>query len=440
MTNLAPVPPMNLDAEESVLGAMMISKGAINTCSEYLTPADFYRQSHALIYSAIIELDNRDIPADPITVREHMESAGTLETIGGRQRIHELAGVVSATGNAGHYASIVRDLATLRGLIRVGQEYARMGYERPGELPDLLDQAEKLLYEVTAQRDHGELAHIAASLALTVARMDELSDKDITGLPTGLAALDSLTTGLQQGNLIVIGGRPSMGKSALALNITHHAAVRLNKPLPVAVFSLEMSNYEVNQRLISLNTGVPLNKLRKPKELGPSWQSVHDAKSRLETAPIYIDDSGDLRITELRSRARRLKTRMHNLSLIVVDYIQLMVSESGKHTNREQEVAGISRGLKSIARELDVPVVCLSQLNRGLEARTDKRPTLADLRESGAIEQDADVVIFVYRDEVYNKQTDKPGTAELIVAKQRQGPTGIAEALWSARTARFADA
>lgn len=437
MNDLAPIPPQNLEAEESVLGAMMMSKGALNACAEILAPDDFYRNSHGLIFKAMVDLEFTDRPVDVITLTEHMETIGTLDQAGGRPRLHELAALVPSTANAPHYASIVRDTASFRGLIRVGQEIARLGWERPGETRELFDQAEQTLFDLTTHRDSRELASLAKSLHETVELMHALRDKEITGLSTGLSELDTLTAGLQPGNLIIVAGRPSMGKSALALCLLNHAGMAEQ---PAAMFSLEMSEVEINQRLLSLQTGIPLTKLRKPKDLlQPEWSNIYAASSKLEQAPIYVDDSGDLRITELRSRARRLKAKRPDLALLVVDYLQLMAGDVS-HANREQEVAQMSRGLKSLARELKLPVVCLSQLNRSLEARTDKRPMLSDLRESGAIEQDADVVIFVYRDEVYNKQTDTPGLAELIVAKHRQGPLATVYSRWSKLTARFSDA
>lgn len=431
----APMPPANLEAEESVLGAMMINRNAIVACTDVLTAEDFYRGSHGCVYQAILELDLRDEPVDFITLSDFLEERGELDKAGGKPRLAELASIVPATANAGHYAQIIREMAQLRGLIRVGHELARMGFERPGEIEELIDRSETLVLDLAQTRDRGELEHVSASLAHTNRLMAELAHADITGTSTGLRALDELTAGLQPGNLVVVAARPSMGKSALALGISRHVAM-LNTP--VAIFSLEMSKTEVDQRLICHETNIPLQKLRKPKTLlQPEWSSVLGATNTLARLPLYIDDSGDIRITELRSRARRLKSRQPSLGLIVVDYLQLMVAE-GRIENRVQEVSQISRGLKVLARDLHIPVIAVSQLNRSLENRSNKRPQLSDLRDSGAVEQDADVVIFVYREEVYSG--NNPGEAELIVAKHRNGPTDTLKATWMKRTARFADA
>lgn len=437
MLENAQVPPQNLEAEESVLGAMMLAPSAIGAVTEQLQPRDFYRASHAKIYRAAVDLYTLGKPVDAITLVDALEENGHLESIGGKPRIHELANLVPAVSNAGHYASIVHEMALLRRFINVGHEAARMGYERPHPLPEMIERLEQMVLDVAQQRTGAELEHFGDGLDETIQFMQNTADQDLTGIPTGLTLLDEATGGFQPGNLIVVAGRPSMGKSALGVGFAYHAATQ---GTPAAVFTLEMSKAEVTQRLIARHTNVPLQRIRKPKDMtGVDWTTIINARTPMHQLPIHIDDSGDLRITELRSRARRLKQQHPDLGLIVVDYLQLMASADDRPETRTQEVSQISRGLKVLARDLDVPVIALSQLNRNLESRVDKRPMLSDLRESGSIEQDADLVLFVYRDEVYNKNTDTPGQAELVVAKHRQGPTATVFAHWSKLTARFSN-
>lgn len=432
----ATVPPQNLEAEESVLGAMMIAPAAIDSVTELLDAGDFYRDSHARIYRAAVGLHMKNEPVDAITLTNELDQLGELEKVGGRVRLHELARLVPATANARHYATIVRETATMRGLIRAGGEIAQLGWEHEGEPDALVSQAEEIIFDLTQHRDSSDLEHVAVSLRDTHRLMHEQADAEITGLPTGLALVDELTAGLQPGNLVIVAARPSMGKSALVIGVASHVAT-LGRP--VGIFSLEMSRVEVNQRLLSHRTGISLHRLRKPRNLHqPDWPTINAQVAKLSEEPIYIDDSGSLRMSELRARARRLKTRKPDLALIVVDYLQLMVGEQ-RIENRVQEVSQISRGLKVLARDLNIPIIALSQLNRALEQRTDKRPILSDLRESGSIEQDADVVLFIYRDEVYHAQTDEPGVAELIVGKHRNGPTGMVKVSWRKQTARFHD-
>lgn len=431
------VPPQNLEAEESVLGAMMIAPAAIDAVTEILEPGDFYRESHGRIYQAAVSLHMKNEPVDAITLTNELDQLGELDRVGGRVRLHELARLVPASANARHYAEIVRENATLRGLIRAGGQIAQLGWDHEGEPEELVSQAEQVVFDLTQHRDSSDLEHLASSLRDTHRLMQEQAHSEITGLPTGLRLVDELTAGLQPGNLVIVAARPSMGKSALAIGIANHVAA-LGKP--VGVFSLEMSRVEVNQRLLSHRTGISLHRLRKPRNLHqPDWAMISTIAAELADEPIYIDDSGSLRMSELRARARRLRSRQPDLALIVVDYLQLMVGEQ-RIENRVQEVSQISRGLKILARDLNVPVLALSQLNRALEQRTDKRPILSDLRESGSIEQDADVVMFIYRDEMYHAQTDEPGVAELIVGKHRNGPTGMVKVAWRKQTARFHDA
>jgi replicative DNA helicase len=380
----APVPPQNLDAEESVLGAMMLSPGAIGAVSEILDAGDFYRESHAKVYRAALALYARGEPVDAITLVDALEERNELEDAGGRVRIHELAALVPATANAAHYARIVREMATLRGLIRSGQEIARLGWERPGEARDLVDRAEQVIFELSQARVTGEFAHIEALLKESFERITALYEagEDVTGVPSGFRDIDRLTSGFQPGNLVIVAARPSMGKSGLALCMAANIAVR--RETPVALFTLEMSKSEVTQRLMCSEAKVESQRLRNGKLAADDWPRLTAACDKLAKAPIYVDDTGSITMMEIRSKARRLKSKEPNLGLIVVDYIQLMTSGATVE-NRVQEVSQISRNLKVLARDLDVPVLALSQLSRAVEQRHDKRPILSDLRESGCL-------------------------------------------------------
>ena len=402
----APVPPQNLDAEESVLGAMMLSPGAIGAVSEILDAGDFYRESHAKIYRASLALYAKGEPVDAITLVDELEERGELENAGGRTRIHELASLVPATANAAHYARIVREMATLRGLIRVGSEIAQLGWERPGETDDLVDRAEQVLFELSQQRVSGEFSHIEDLLKESFERITALYEAgaELTGTPSGFRDFDRITSGFQPGNLIIVAARPSMGKSALALCMAANVAVR--HEIPVALFTLEMSKTEVTQRLMCSEAKVESQRLRTGKLAADDWPRLTAACDKLAKAPVYVDDTGSITMMELRSKARRLKSREAHLGLIIVDYLQLMTSGTNPE-NRVQEVSQISRQLKVLARDLDVPILALSQLSRAVEQRHDKRPILSDLRESGSIEQDADIVAFIYRDDYYNDESDQ---------------------------------
>jgi replicative DNA helicase len=434
----APVPPQNLDAEESVLGAMMLSPGAIGAVSEVLSASDFYRESHARIYRAALALYAKGEPVDAITLVDELETRGELENVGGRGRVHELASLVPATANAAHYARIVRETATLRGLIDAGSEIARLGWERPGETTDLVDRAEQVIFELSQSRVTGEFAHIETLLKESFERITALyeSGADLTGTPSGFRDLDRLTSGFQPGNLIVVAARPSMGKSALGLCMAANLGVRYQ--MPTAIFTLEMSKSEVTQRLMCSEAKVESQRLRTGKLAVDDWPRLTAACDKLAKAPVYVDDTGSITMMELRSKARRLKSREPELGLIIVDYLQLMTSGSNPE-NRVQEVSQISRNLKVLARDLEVPILAMSQLSRAVEQRHDKRPLLSDLRESGSIEQDADLVMFVYRDEYYNEESDSQGLAELILAKHRNGPTDSIKLSFLKRYAKFAD-
>ena len=418
----APVPPQNLEAEESVLGAMLLSASAIAAVSEVLDPADFYRGSHAKIYQAALALYGRGEPVDAITLVDELEQRGELEDVGGRVRVHELAALVPAAGNARHYAQIVRESATLRNLIRAGNDISRLGWERPGDARELVDRAEQIIFDMSQERVAGDFEHIEALLKDSFERITALFDAgaDVTGVPSGFRDLDRITSGFQPGNLIILAARPSMGKSALALCAAANIAVRDERP--VALFTLEMSKSEVTQRLMCSEAKVESQRLRSGRLAQEDWPRLTAACDKLMKAPIYVDDTGSITMMELRSKARRLKSRHPQLGLVVVDYLQLMTSGSNPE-NRVQEVSQISRQLKVLARDLEVPILALSQLSRAVEQRHDKRPILSDLRESGSIEQDADLVMFVYRDEYYNGEESE---AQGLASTARTGVRNVA--------------
>jgi replicative DNA helicase len=432
-------PPQNLEAEESVLGAMMISGSAISAVSEVLSPNDFYRETHGRIYHAALTLYTDGQPVDAITLVNELEKRGELEGVGGRVRLHELAALVPAAANAGHYALIVREMATLRGLINVGTEIARLGWERPGETRELVDEAEQVVFGLSHARVATEFAHIEDLLKESWERLTAMYEAgaEITGIPSGFRDLDRLTSGFQPGNLVLVAARPSMGKSALGLCIAANLALRHDTP--VALFTLEMSKDEVTQRLLCSEAKVESQRLRMGKLDADDIPRLIAAGDKLMKAPIYVDDTGSVTMMEMRSKARRLKTRHPKLGLIVVDYLQLMTS-GAKEENRVQEVSQISRSLKVLARDLEIPIVAMSQLSRAVEQRNDKRPILSDLRESGSLEQDADMVMFVYRDEYYDQnESESRGLAEIILAKNRNGPIGTKKLAFANRYAKFAD-
>jgi replicative DNA helicase len=441
LRDTAPVPPQNLDAEESVLGAMMLAPGAIAAVSEVLDSEgrEFYRESHAKMYRAALTLYAKGEPVDAITLVDQLDERGELEDVGGKARVHELAALVPASANAGHYAQIVREAATLRGLIRAGGEIARLGWERPGEATELVDQAEQIVFDLSQQRATGEFSHIETLLKESFERITALyeSGADVTGVPSGFRDLDRITSGFQPGNLIIIAARPSMGKSALGLCMAANLAVR--HEVPVALFTLEMSKSEVTQRLMCSEAKVESQRLRTGKLAADDWPRLTAACDKLAKAPVYVDDTGSVTMMEIRSKARRLKSKHPDLGLIVIDYLQLMTSGTSAE-NRVQEVSQISRSLKVLARDLDVPIIAMSQLSRAVEQRHDKRPILSDLRESGSIEQDADIVCFIYRDEYYaGEESDQQGLAEVIVAKHRNGPTDTIKLSFLKRYAKFSD-
>ena len=432
------IPPQNLEAEESTLGAMLISERAVSAVAEMLMPNDFYRPHHGTIYKAMLELDKTGSPVDALVLSDFLEERGELVGIGGQSRIAELAGLVPAASNVEHYARIVRDTAILRKLVSAGQVITDMGYERSGETTEIIDRAEQMLFEISQRRTTGDFSDIKELIAANfelVSRLQETGDT-IVGVSSGYPELDKMTTGFHPGNLIIVASRPSMGKSSLALSIATHLGM---KEIPVALFTLEMSEQEVTQRLVSMEGKIDSQRLRTGQLTPDDWERFTTVSGKLANMPLSIDDSGSTSIMEMRSKARRLKAKHPKLGMIIVDYVQLMIPD-GDADNRVQEVSQISRGLKVLARELRVPIIAMSQLNRSVEGRHDKRPLLSDLRESGALEQDADLVMFIYRDDYYKKEeSEQQGIAEIILGKQRNGPVGTVRLSFIRRYAKFAN-
>jgi replicative DNA helicase len=418
------LPPQNLEAEQSVLGAVLLESNALLKAIDIITEEDFYREGHRKIFRAMLDLFDKGEAIDLVTMSEYLTRSNDLESVGGNSYLAALAGQVPTAANVVYHAKILKEKSILRHLLRTSTEIASRVYESGHEADELLDIAEKRIFEISDKRVRTAFQPLRSVVKDSFTMIEQLYDKKeaITGVPSGFPELDEMTTGFQKGDIIVVGGRPSMGKTALSLNIAQHVGVELKEP--VAIFSLEMSTRQLVMRMLCSEAMVDSNKVRKGFVSKQDWHKLTSAAGRLTEAPVFIDDSSDINVLEMRAKARRLKME-HGLSLVIVDYLQLMRGRAS-FERREQEISDISRSLKSLAKELDIPVIALSQLNRGVELRTDKRPNLADLRESGAIEQDADVILFLYRDEVYDKHNpDKRGKAEAIVAKQRNGPTGL---------------
>jgi len=415
------IPPQNLEAEVSVLGGILLENEALNRVLEVMREEDFYREAHRKIFSAILALYERNEPADLITLAEVLRKREHLEDIGGIEYLNSLVNGVPTAANITYYAKIIKEKSLLRKLIHRATEIVSQGYAGSEDVHDFLDRAEQAIFEISEDRVRPSFYPIKDIIKSSFKTIEKLFENRqlITGVATGFVKLDELTSGLQPSELIIVAGRPSMGKTAFALNIAQHAAI--HGGVPAAIFSLEMAKEQLALRLLCSEAKVDAHRLRGGFLSETDWPKLTRAAGNLSEAPIFIDDTPGLTALEMRAKSRRLK-REYNLGLIIVDYLQLMRGRAASET-REQEISDISRSLKSLAKELTVPVVALSQLNRRVEERGDKRPQLADLRESGAIEQDADVIIFLYRDEVYNKSEDNKGKAEIIIGKQRNGPT-----------------
>ncbi len=435
--NFSKIPPNSLEAEQSVLGAMLLDKEAISTATEVINGEDFYREAHKEIYEAIIEIFNKNEPVDLITITEKLKQRNTIEAIGGVTYLVNLQNVVPSTRNVKHYAEIIHEKSILRRLIKSSNEVSSSCYDAKEEVVSIIDRAEKNIFDISLSRSTRGYTHIKDVLSSNFDKIEELylNKGRITGVPTGFLDLDSKLSGLQKSDLILVAARPSMGKSALMMNIVQYSSVR--EKVPSVVFSLEMSKEQLSQRLLCAEALIDSHRLRVGDISEDEWVKLARAMGPLAQAPIFIDDTPAISITEMRAKCRRLKIE-HNLGLVVVDYLQLMQGK-GNYDSRQQEISDISRSLKALARELNVPVVALSQLSRAPEMRADHRPILSDLRESGAIEQDADVVMFLYRDEYYHPDTEKKNIGELIIAKQRNGPTGVVELVWLGQYTKFAN-
>lgn len=428
------IPPQNLEAEQALLGAMMLSPDALAIAVERVSVDDFYRPAHAHIFEAITALYAAGEPVDHVTVAEMLRRAGVLEAIGGEAILVSIKANTPAASSASRYATIVQELALLRRLINVAGEISELCFDVPDDVAAAVDRAESLVFEVAQRRTTDTVKPIRVLLEQSLERIEALHARGeaITGVPTGFVDVDEHLAGLQPSNLVIVGARPSMGKTAFALGLAAHASLH---GVPTLFFSLEMSFLEIAQRLICAEARVDPSRIRNGRLLETDWPKLSTTIGRLEDAKLFVDDSPNTTVMDIRAKARRLRSR-EQLGLVIVDYLQLM-SGRGNAENRQVEVAEISRGLKLLARELDVPVVALSQLSRNLESRSDRRPMLADLRESGSLEQDADVVMFLYRDEVYNADSADRGTAEVIVAKHRNGPTGVKRLAFVSNYARF---
>ncbi len=431
------MPPNDLESEQSVLGGMLLSKDAIGEVSEILTGRDFYKPAHETIYAAIMDVYAAGEPADPITVAAHLTRRGEINKVGGASYLHTLVQSVPTAANAAFYADIVQERAVLRRLTEAGTRIAQLGYAGEGDLDEIVNTAQAEMYAVTEHRTTREPGSAIASIVERV--VDSVGARDegeITGVPTGFTDLDSLTKGFQPGQLIVLAGRPAMGKSTVALDFARAAAI--GHGLGVALFSLEMSEDEIGMRVLSAEARVALHHLRGGTVTDDDWKRIGRRLPAIGEARLHVDDSPGLTLADIRTRTRRIAAR-EGLNLVVVDYLQLIIATSRRGSSRQEDVAAISRGLKLLAKDLRVPVIALSQLNRGSEMRQDKRPQVSDLRESGAIENDADMVILLHREDAYEEGSPRAGEADLIVGKHRNGPTATITVAFQGHYSRFVD-
>ncbi|MGJ6979728.1 replicative DNA helicase [Aestuariimicrobium soli] len=429
-------PPQDLAAEQSVLGAMLMSKDAIAEVTEILQPQDFYRPNHEAIFDAIVELFARGEPADPITVADLMNKKGTLGRAGGHVYLVDLLQSVSVAANATYYAEIVRDKATLRRLVEASIKIAQMSYTGQGDVNDIVDSAQQEVYNVSTGKVADDFMPLSMLIEPTIDEMEAIESRDgvMSGVPTGFQEMDELTNGLHPGQMIIVAARPAVGKSTFALDLARACSIKHR--LTSVFFSLEMGRTEIVMRLLSAEAQVALHAIRSGKLSDQDWDRVVAKTQQISEAPLFIDDSPNLTMMEIRAKARRLKQR-HDLKLVIIDYMQLM-SSGKKVESRQLEVSEFSRQIKLLAKELEIPVIALSQLNRGPEQRTDKRPMMSDLRESGSLEQDADMVILLHREDLYDKES-RVGEADLIVAKHRNGPTATVPVAFQGHYSRFVD-
>ncbi len=435
---LEKLPPQNLEAEQSVLGAILLENDALLKAVEILSPSDFYKQSHRRIFNAMLALLDQNEPIDLITITDYLRQTNEIESVGAVSYLSSLVNTVPTAANVVHHSKIIREKGLMRGLINASTDIASKIYEDNLGGDELVNYAEKTIFEISEKRIKASFSKLNDVIKDSFEMIEHLYDKKdaITGISSGFKDLDEMTTGFQPGDLIVIGGRPSMGKTAFSLNIAQHVGIHVKEP--VAIFSLEMSKKQLALRMLCSEAMVDSNSVRKGFIKKKDWHKLTSAAGNLAEAPIFIDDSSDIAALQMRAKARRLKME-HGLGLVIVDYLQLMRGRMGAE-RREQEISEISRSMKALAKELEVPVIALSQLNRGVEQRRPPIPNLADLRESGAIEQDADVILFLYRDQVYNKDNpDIKNKAQVIIAKQRNGPTGKIDLTFLSDCTRFTD-
>lgn len=437
MEDISRIPPHSVESEQSILGSIILDKDAIITVSETINPSDFYKEAHKIIYESMLKLNSNNEPIDLITLIEELRKEGHLDNVGGISYLTSLSTIVPTTSNVKYYANIVKEKSVMRQLIKASNEIINLGYDASTDVQEILDQAEKNIFDISQEKSGDDIQPINLVLQDTFDMIERLCTQksDVTGITTGFTDLNKKINGLQRTDLILLAARPAMGKTAFSLNLVQNAA--LKGDASVAVFSLEMSKEQLVQRMLSAQSNVELSKI-KTGSLGESdWPRIIDAMAVLSEANIFIDDTPGIKISEIRSKCRRLKIEK-GLDLILIDYLQLMEGE-GKNENRQQEIAKISRSLKILAKELDCPVVALSQLSRSPELRKDHRPILSDLRESGSIEQDADIVMFLYRDEYYHDDSEKKNIGEVIIAKNRHGETGNVELVWFGQVQKFAD-
>ena len=432
------IPPHNDEAERSVLGSALLDKDALFAVVELLTADDFYNEAHKEIFKAVTDLYKKSAPVDVLTVSEELKRRNSLEMVGGRAYIAALSADVPSTSNAAEYAKIISNKSSLRRLINTAGDIMQTSYDENMETNAILDMAEREIFEIAQKGQKSDFSHIKDVLLENINIIDKMSEMEgnLTGITTGFRDLDQLTSGLHRSDLIILAARPAMGKTAFALSVAQGAAIKGNAS--VMIFSMEMSKEQLGQRLLSMESRIEMQSLKTGKLERKDWDQINMALDTLSRANINIDDTPGISIMEMKNKCRRHKAEK-GLDLIVIDCLQLMSIEGKKTESRTQEISQLSRSLKLLARELDCPVIVLSQLSRAVESRPNKRPMLSDLRKSGSIEQDADIVIFLYRDEYYNPETDKPGECEVIVAKHRSGPTGTVDVTWLGKYTRFAD-
>ncbi|CDI48153.1 replicative DNA helicase [Clostridium tetani] len=428
--------PQNIDAEQSVLGAMIIDKTSIAQALEVLNKEDFYKEAHQIIYEAILDLYKKDVAVDMVTITENLQSKEKLELVGGVTYISEVGTSVISTANLQSYIDIVKDKSTLRKLIRASTEIINDSYNKQDDVVNVVDSAEKKIFNIGINRNASDFEAMSTVLERGFLEIEKIFNNKggVTGVPSGFPELDSKTSGFQKGDMVLIAARPSMGKTTFALNLAQYAALREGKS--IAVFSLEMSKEQLAYKFLCSEANVDMLKLRTGNLEDKDWENIAKASGPLSLAKIYIDDTPGITVMEMRSKCRRLKME-RGIDMIVIDYLQLMAG-SRSSESRQQEVSEISRSIKALAKEMECPVIALSQLSRAPEQRTDHRPMLSDLRESGSIEQDADLVMFLYRDEYYNKETEEKNVAECIISKQRNGPTGTVKLAWLGQYSKFA--